>query len=507
MKTKLLSIFFLAMIAMGSNANAQAPVMLKDSVGNGNILDNEAIGNTFYFKLNVTSIRKQLWKTDGTLSGTIMVRDSFYNEIVGLSRINDTLYFIAQTSFSAGAPLGLWKSDGTKAGTTVVKTLSGAGVGFLTVINNVCYFKLGTGIWKTNGTSAGTVLVKSGVSLASGFHKVNNDIVFFAFSATAGYHALWKTDGTGAGTTLLKDSVYRTSLGHSVGSSAIVNGTLYFWVANQNYLWKTDGTVGGTVKMLSVSSAANLTNHNGTLYFTRFNTSPVQWELWSSDGTVPGTLPIPGLTNVYNFTSMGGSLYLSGKASGTDREPYKSDGTAGGTTLLKDIAAGTAESVPNYLTKVNTVVCFQANDGVYGTQIWKTDGTPTGTMMAYTTSDTITALSTVNMIAFNNYLLFIHGGGSYGDLYSIQVDGPTGTNEPINANNGLNIYPNPSSGIVKIEWTGNKSASLQVLNILGEVVVQQSISTEIDLSGQSKGIYFVRITDGEKNYDRKIVIQ
>jgi hypothetical protein len=92
-------------------------------------------------------------------------------------------------------------------------------------------------------------------------------------------------------------------------------------------------------------------------------------------------------------------------------------------------------------------------------------------------------------------------------LYSFVPGGSVGINEAINSNDVLNVYPNPSSGIFKIDWKGNEDASVQVFNLVGEQVLQQSNTGEIDLSGNTRGIYFVKVQDGQKSFTRKIVLQ
>ena len=59
----------------------------------------------------------------------------------------------------------------------------------------------------------------------------------------------------------------------------------------------------------------------------------------------------------------------------TGDELWKSDGTDGGTVLVKDIRGGTDSSVPRYLTNVGGTLYFRANDGSSGHELWKSDGT------------------------------------------------------------------------------------------------------------------------------------
>jgi ELWxxDGT repeat protein len=59
-------------------------------------------------------------------------------------------------------------------------------------------------------------------------------------------------------------------------------------------------------------------------------------------------------------------------------ELWVSNGSGGGTTLLKDIWSGGASSSPQNLTKIGSYVYFSASDGVNGTELWKPTEQPSG---------------------------------------------------------------------------------------------------------------------------------
>ncbi|NTW34264.1 MAG: T9SS type A sorting domain-containing protein [Bacteroidetes bacterium] len=89
-----------------------------------------------------------------------------------------------------------------------------------------------------------------------------------------------------------------------------------------------------------------------------------------------------------------------------------------------------------------------------------------------------------------------------------------GVNEIQNISNTINIFPNPSNGKFNLEVLGNKGqiTNLEIYNVLGELIYsspiqKQQTSNEIDISNSPKGIYFVKIYNGEKVYSKKIVIQ
>src|SRR5262249_27940140 len=141
--------------------------------------------------------------------------------------------------------LELWKSNGTAAGTVMVQDLnagpSGSNPGELTPVGSNLYFTASdgtnTGLWQFDGTSA--TFVQAGASNplnASGTP---------ALPAPDGANgpALWKRDGNT--TALVKD----LGQGTSAGLLTNVNGTLYLVVdgpGNTEALWKSNGSGANT---------------------------------------------------------------------------------------------------------------------------------------------------------------------------------------------------------------------------------------------------------------------
>lgn len=56
------------------------------------------------------------------------------------------------------------------------------------------------------------------------------------------------------------------------------------------------------------------------------------------------------------------------------RELWRSDGTETGTVMVQDIWPGSDGSRPEWLTNVGGTSFFVANDGTYGRELWSIEG-------------------------------------------------------------------------------------------------------------------------------------
>jgi Secretion system C-terminal sorting domain len=88
------------------------------------------------------------------------------------------------------------------------------------------------------------------------------------------------------------------------------------------------------------------------------------------------------------------------------------------------------------------------------------------------------------------------------------------TNEPPSWAASVQLTPNPSSGLVQISalFDQNRKGSVQVLNVLGQVVLNQNfqsafLNESIDLQGNAPGVYFVQVRSGGEMVSKKVVLQ
>ena len=79
----------------------------------------------------------------------------------------------------------------------------------------------------------------------------------------------------------------------------------------------------------------------------------------------------------------------------------------------------------------------------------------------------------------------------------------------------INIYPNPTSSKIFIDINLEiiSNVKIEVLNSSGQVlqnrfvVKNEVIKEEVDLGAYSNGIYFIRISNDQINYVKKIILQ
>ena len=122
-----------------------------------------------FFTANDGIHGEELWRTDGTPVGTVMLKDIGPGDRIAYvewpTNVGKRLFFVADDGTHGSE---LWKSDGTTASTIQVATFGfnsvNQQVSWLTNANGVLYLVADTGsggreLWKSDGTAADTVQV------------------------------------------------------------------------------------------------------------------------------------------------------------------------------------------------------------------------------------------------------------------------------------------------------------------------------------------------------------
>jgi ELWxxDGT repeat protein len=202
---------------------------------------------TLFFTATSQYLGRELYKTDGTAAGTVMVANSAYSYLsltveAAASSGNLLFYRAWEDNGCCSTNKELWRSDGTEAGTFRTKEIaageSGSYPDWLTDVGGTLYFSAsdanGIQLWRSDGTAAGTVSFRTvAPSVGGGATNLRNvkGTLFFAASDTLGTE-LWETDGTAAGTALTQDLNPGTASGNP--ASLLTAGHRLFFTATRN---------------------------------------------------------------------------------------------------------------------------------------------------------------------------------------------------------------------------------------------------------------------------------
>ncbi len=423
----------------GTTAN-----MVKNIHGSGSSLPEQLVvfdGDLYFFADDGTGM--DLWTSDGTLAGTTKVYELPFvsgDDMVEIDADASQMWFWIERDTGA-EPLELWRSDGTDPGTTLLHSFEVYWRRAAVVKDGELFFAgteplSGRELWRSDGTAVGTEAVldhSEPGSEGSDLVPVDGDLYLTAKDGING-RELWFSDGTTVGTYLRLDG---DPAGDGVPGfqGAAFQGFLYFsyetvaeglelfrinqsifevafdlfagpdssypdeiYASGSHLFWYADHPVGSTEMMITDGTVAiqgdtnpsgdddpeNFFHFDGWTYFSAI-TSTSGDELCRSDGTAGGTgmfkdLHLAGSSSPDDFGSGLGLLFFS--ASDADgREPWISDGTVAGTQKLLDVRPGPDSSSPEDFVEANGVVFFRARNASGITSLYVTDGTGAGTQM------------------------------------------------------------------------------------------------------------------------------
>lgn len=89
-------------------------------------------------------------------------------------------------------------------------------------------------------------------------------------------------------------------------------------------------------------------------------------------------------------------------------------------------------------------------------------------------------------------------------MIRLMVKSTTGINNNPVAKSSINVYPNPTNGIVNISNANN--ATINVYNMLGEVVMTASNVNSLDMSSLSEGNYVVKVQTTKELVTKKVTL-
>ncbi|MDX1972733.1 MAG: hypothetical protein SFY68_09400 [Candidatus Sumerlaeia bacterium] len=438
-------------------------------------LENAASPPRDLFPIFTNSFGYELWVTEGKVDTTDILRDIYpgrssslinqfgtfgieYGHVTNYTNQKAVLVF---TATDGPINMELWRTDGTSSGTFLLRdfstTLFGSGFGFQNLnmqqVNNSAVFLVDTAqygreLWVTNGSQEGTNLLRDiipgpdspyfNISPNLQFHNlkdpqtlVTSRLLFLATTPTEGTE-LWTTDGTAANTSILKDLSPGIESSYPANFSLEDQPTLEFFSAgkialpiksslNGIELYITDGRPNNLELLADINPSGDAFENIFQLDYIFFSndlddpselclfaaTEPTSGrELWITDGTSQNTKllkdiypgPDYGLFNGLEFPrayAEKGTILFTATDGQTGLEPWITDGTTNGTRLLRDINPGNNDSRPEYrliyghnqgtpVTKFrqNNKFHFTAETQSEGRELWISEGTTQTTRFA-----------------------------------------------------------------------------------------------------------------------------
>lgn len=388
-----------------SDGTAPGTHLLKDinpGPGSSQVSSLMRFGAGLLFTANDGVHGRELWHSDGTAAGTAMVADLDPRTD---SNGGTSLYMVA------GGVAYLCADNGING--DELYRYSGAGSPNLVDLNttsrttDVDVLKFD---WRADWTS----------SYPSGFVRLGDSVLFTAddtLHSAVAQDGSWyiKKSGHGrelwisgpGGTRLVKDITAVNAWGDpdttastdfDRSPAAVLGGVAYFVITARHSiggelrstadLWRSDGTTGGTAQVavdLPLSYNQDQLRWDfdpavagGKIFYPAWTEASSYDGMWATSGAGRGARVGPA-GDAGDPVALGGSVVYS-FSTGLGIEPWISDGSTA--AILKDIRPGAQSSIPFPISQWGDQLYFGAASDT-GRDLWRTDGTTTGTVKVY----------------------------------------------------------------------------------------------------------------------------
>lgn len=484
----------------------------------------------------------EFWKTDGTASGTSLLKDIFEGTLGALIqtmyKYNGKVYFQANSSLPTNPHWALWQSDGTTEGTTV---LSEAGDYYNSLFIGTGKYVVTWGIRKTDLENGNISFIASpGISGYGGGAnirgaQVGDNFYFFydiSYSGNDPGTELWRVNTATNELAITKDINPGPFGSFDNYPSAGLGNKLIFSAVSPDGIepWVTDGTEEGTIQLKDIVTDGDsyprgfVTMGNKVYFIARaFSGDDYRRTIWVTDGTAEGTHIVKELGEKGGVTSndlgvIGNSIIFGWTPGDATVELWKSDGTGAGTSSLV-LMPQVEYDISSFITIGNKLV-FTTDYN----ELWVTDGTAGGTSILDFPHETTvypTSVRVVDNVAYflnenkiwrtdgigvsligpaqpvgdfevnDNYVLFLQDDPQYGrELFRYDLSEITGLNE-ITKEVGSVVYPNPTTHTLFVK-AGSPTA-LRIVDMNGRERHSQFITSDvsIDVSSYADGMYVV----------------
>jgi ELWxxDGT repeat protein len=430
----------------------------------------------FLFQGSTATTGRELWVTDGTASGTEILRDTAQGTdgaAYNITPVGNGQFFYVASDRATGSETYI--TDGTPEGTRLLADVAPGRTSSITnfsgayipiedgrIVFAAADFTFGPRSLRiTDGTSAGTTeldydpFFRSNDTILSLFPTEDGRVLFVAAS-TWDATAIAITDGTRDGT----EALHLFEENSYVSMIPLENGQIYASVSFSNGGYDDFEVTGSEFWRIGLNGDSVLLSNDFVFNITAFDTDRAVFssrtttegnELWITDGTRDGTTLLrdidpgtaSGLSGIADFTPLADGLMVFAANDGVSgRELWVTDGTTAGTTVLRDTNEGAASALETdaHITSLGDGrAVFVADDGTYGSELWVTDGTQTGTRLVQDITVGVQGSNFFELEELGEGLAYFHVGvtrdrselwltdGTAGGTRLLAEDGPWGS--------------------------------------------------------------------------------
>ena len=386
----------------------------------------------------------ELWKTDGSAAGTLLVENLPLPEgsiVASMTPAGDALLLVVM-NFSKNSQ-EFWIHRPSQGTTEKLADLGSPNfIGSGTVQRSGDRFFCFAGgndhtlkLWVTDGTAQGTRMLKEApggeIGLLPGMATWKGEVYFSLIGPTGKGSQIWRSNGTVEGTSMVKEVRGETEepiLGYCIAADRHVYFQESGWSPDTPKLWRTDGTAAGT---LEIPRDADQIPYLSPVPFRDAIYMAVetdrQSQLWKSLGTPRSTRPVLrserstrsacGLVNFgvdNGIVSAGGQLLLAVTPGGNDFDIWRSDGTADGTRAAWSVSGSpeTDEAGIEAVATLGSRGLFDVRDlpEAGDRRLMISDGTGNGTTLLKDFSEEPPHTYPVNFFTIGDQCFFITGG-------------------------------------------------------------------------------------------------
>ncbi|PIF44192.1 putative secreted protein (Por secretion system target) [Chryseobacterium sp. 52] len=426
-----------------TDGTAAGTVKEKDLISDYSTGNLVVAGNKIFYY-----VQNELWSFDTVSKDLLKVKTFVYSGDVKMYSFNNELILGADDGVHGKE---IWKSDGTLAGTVLLKDIipnqygSVSGDFNILLLHNKFYFigSLGTGygLYESDGTEAGTVPVKPLRAPRLNGISADNYFVFEGFDPDGGGMEPWISDGTAAGTKMLKNLMPGNTSSMANSKFIKLNNKIYFEsntngvsAAYGDYIWETDGTEAGTV-LFNTPPDTELYGKSSDGKYLILTKPNFGSRYWVTNGNSSQTFEITDIGMPYNnsFIDLNSKIYLTGSIQKNGTELFSVDPVSQSSSLASDISRFES-SAPHSFDVLNNELIFVAADRQYNNQLCKRNK---------------------NTSQFERLSSF--GGSSFVGMFTSPNDTFFKVGNYLYTKNGS---PNPMNGLYRTDGTAANSGAL-----------------------------------------------